>query len=202
MAEFFASLGYVVAYPLRRGYGETGGTFAEGGSGFCSTNTEFASAGYATADDIEAVVKSMTARKTLFVTRPSSLATQAAGGEVLLSQAGVRKALPLTSISLAGMAPEKESPTANPGMGRSTAAVTKFGKSARQPMLWLYVENDTFIGPSLARRMHEAFTRAGGKARLELMLPYENEGHYLFSDDGISVWGPVIEKWLTRTSPS
>ena len=35
VAEFFASLGYVVAYPLRRGYGETGGTFAEGGFEFC-----------------------------------------------------------------------------------------------------------------------------------------------------------------------
>jgi len=32
------------------------------------------------------------------------------------------------------------------------------------PMLWIYIENDTFFGPALSKRMHEAFTAAGGKA--------------------------------------
>ena len=31
-------------------------------------------------------------------------------------------------------------------------------------MLWFYIENDTFFGPALLKRMHEAFTAAGGSA--------------------------------------
>jgi len=27
-------------------------------------------------------------------------------------------------------------------------------------MLWIYIENDTFFGPELSRRMHEAYTGA------------------------------------------
>ena len=31
-------------------------------------------------------------------------------------------------------------------------------------MLWIYIENDTFFGPELSRRMHAAYTGAGGNA--------------------------------------
>jgi len=31
-------------------------------------------------------------------------------------------------------------------------------------MLWFYIENDTFFGPALSKRRHEAFTAAGSRA--------------------------------------
>ena len=56
MAEFFASHGYLVAFPLRRGYGDTGGEFVEGGPMTCATRPDFVPAGNAIARDIEAAL--------------------------------------------------------------------------------------------------------------------------------------------------
>ena len=39
-----------------------------------------------------------------------------------------------------------------------------FGPYLAGAMLWFYIENDTFFGPALLKRMHEAFTAAGGRA--------------------------------------
>jgi hypothetical protein len=67
-------------------------------------------------------------------------------------------------------------------------------------MLWIYVENDSFIGPALARRMFKEFTKAGGIAKLSMLPAYADEGHFLFTDDGRPIWGPVIDDWLSRVT--
>ncbi|MGY4357481.1 hypothetical protein ACVW0J_003974 [Bradyrhizobium sp. i1.7.7] len=62
-------------------------------------------------------------------------------------------------------------------------------------MLWFYIE--TFFGPALLKRMHEAFTAAGGKGRYHLMPPFGNEGHFFVgSTDTIPMWSPLVEKSL------
>jgi len=64
-------------------------------------------------------------------------------------------------------------------------------------MLWIYIENDTFFGPALSKRMHEAFTAAGGKAEYRLMPPFGNDGHFFIgSPDAIPIWSPVVTKFL------
>lgn len=200
VAEFFTSLGYVVAYPLRRGYGETGGTFVEGGARVCSANTEFASAGGAIADDIEAVIKHLTARNDIVRDKTVVVGHSGGGwGTVALASRNPRGIATYINFS-GGHGSRRGKPNGNCGPEPLVRAASKFGKNARQRMLWIYVENDTVIGPALAKRMHQSFTRAGGNARLELLPPYENEGHNLFTDDGIGIWGPVIEKWLTSSS--
>jgi dipeptidyl aminopeptidase/acylaminoacyl peptidase len=52
--EWLLSKGYMVALPLRRGYGQTGGRWAEA-YGRCG-DPDYYRAGLATADDIEAVI--------------------------------------------------------------------------------------------------------------------------------------------------
>jgi len=64
-------------------------------------------------------------------------------------------------------------------------------------MLWFYIENDTLFGPALSKRMHEAFTGAGGRAEYHLMPPFGNEGHsFIGSPDTIATWSPLVEKFL------
>jgi len=46
-------------------------------------------------------------------------------------------------------------------------------------MLWIYNENDTFFGPALCKRMHDAFTEAGGKAKYHLLPAFGSDGHFL-----------------------
>jgi pimeloyl-ACP methyl ester carboxylesterase len=53
-AQWFLSRGYVVAFPLRRGYGETGGVWAED-TGGCP-NPDYVRGGLETARDIDAIV--------------------------------------------------------------------------------------------------------------------------------------------------
>ena len=72
-----------------------------------------------------------------------------------------------------------------------------FGRTARVPMLWIYIENDTFFGPDLSKRMHQAFTSAGGQAEYHLLPPFGNDGHFLIgSPDGIPLWSPIVSHFL------
>ena len=44
-------------------------------------------------------------------------------------------------------------------------AFATLGKTSRIPTMWIYAQNDKFFGPELVRRMHTAFTAAGGQAQ-------------------------------------
>ena len=83
-------------------------------------------------------------------------------------------------------------PNNNCAPDRLVAATGEFGRTARTPMLWIYIENDTFFGPDLSRRMHEAYTGAGGNAEYHLLPPFGSDGHFLVtSPDSIPLWAPV-----------
>jgi hypothetical protein len=66
-------------------------------------------------------------------------------------------------------------------------------------MLWIYIENDTYFGPELSRRMHQAYTGAGGNAEYHLLLPFGSDGHFLIdSADSIPLWAPLVSQFLDR----
>ena len=88
-------------------------------------------------------------------------------------------------------------PNNNCAPDKLVAATAELGRTARAPMLWIYIENDTFFGPALSKRMHEAFTTAGGKADYHLLPPFGTEGHFLIgSADAIPIWSPLVAKLL------
>ena len=51
-------------------------------------------------------------------------------------------------------------PNNNCAPDRLVEATGEFGRVARTPMLWIYIENDTFFGPELSKRMHAAYNHA------------------------------------------
>src|SRR6516164_6479783 len=63
-------------------------------------------------------------------------------------------------------------PNNNCAPDKLVEATADFGRTSRVPMLWIYIENDTFFGPDLSKRMRDAFTVAGGKAEYHLMPPF------------------------------
>jgi dienelactone hydrolase len=74
-----------------------------------------------------------------------------------------------------------------------------FGTKSRIPMLWIYSENDTYFGPNLANRMHEAFTAAGGKAEFQMLPPFGSDGHFLIdAAEAIPIWSPVVSRFLDQ----
>lgn len=88
-------------------------------------------------------------------------------------------------------------PNNNCAPDKLVEATMDFGRTSRVPMLWIYIENDTFFGPALSKRMHEAFTSAGGKAQYHLVPPFGDEGHFFVgSPDAIPIWSPLVSRFL------
>jgi hypothetical protein len=90
-------------------------------------------------------------------------------------------------------------PNNNCAPDKLVAATGEFGRTARVPMLWIYVENDTFFGPALSKRMHQAYTEAGGSAEYHLLPPFGSDGHFLVdSPDAIPLWAPLVGPFLDK----
>ena len=88
-------------------------------------------------------------------------------------------------------------PNNNCAPDRLVEATGEFGRTARVPMLWIYAENDTFFGPALSKRMHEAYTGAGGNAKYHMLPAFGDDGHFLIdSADAIPLWAPLVSQFL------
>lgn len=194
----FTSRGYVVAFPLRQGYGETGGRDAEAG-GACD-EADFVAAANAGADDVAVAIAHL---RTLPYVQPDKIVVvgQSVGGLVTMALASRNLAGVRAYVNFAGGHGGRRNgkPNSNCSPDALVAAAADFGKTVRSPMLWLYAENDTYFGPSLARRMFAAFSDAGGTARFELLPPLRNaqtqDGHDLLFV-GRGIWEPIVFPWL------
>ena len=79
------------------------------------------------------------------------------------------------------------------------AAARELGSTAQIPLLMIYTQNDTFFGPALSERLYEAWTEAGGIAEYHLLAPFKEDGHFLVDyPDSVSVWSPIVMKFLGR----
>jgi dienelactone hydrolase len=77
-------------------------------------------------------------------------------------------------------------------------AARGFGMNARTPVLSLYAENDTVIGPDLARNISMTYRNAGGTMDYRALPAFGREGHALF-EEGVDIWGPIAEEFLKKT---
>ena len=88
-------------------------------------------------------------------------------------------------------------PNNNCAPDKLVEATGEFGRSGRVPMLWIYAENDTFFGPALSKRMHDAYTHAGGNAEYHMLPPFGSDGHFLIdSAESIPMWAPLVSRFL------
>jgi invasion protein IalB len=68
-------------------------------------------------------------------------------------------------------------------------------------MLWIYAENDSYFGPELTKRMHDAFVTAGGNAEYRMLPPFGSDGHFMIdSPDAVSLWSPLVSQFLEKHS--
>ncbi|MGZ5903094.1 MAG: alpha/beta hydrolase family protein [Reyranella sp.] len=198
LSSWFVAHGYVVAVPLRRGYGETGGAWAED-YGPCN-NPDYAGAGLQTAADIKAAIDFM--RTQPFVVPDHTIVVgQSAGGWGTIALSSLNPPGVSGMIDFAGgRGGHQRMSTGGTGNCATSAlvqAAAKYGATARVPMLWIYAANDTFFEPGLARRMVDAYNGAGGHATLQAVGPNGQEGHNLAtSPDGPAVWSPLVEAFL------
>jgi dienelactone hydrolase len=188
--------GYMVALPLRRGYGETGGPWREN-YGSCG-NPDYYRAGLVTAEDIQAAIGFFRARSDVARDRILLIGWSAGGWGSLAADSQNPPGV-FAVLNFAG------GRGGNPRLGNCTPrrlvdAAGRYGATARVPSLWLYAANDKFFAPGLSRRMFDAFVRAGGKADYVALPAFGADGHRIFPD-GRALWQPPVETFLATIKP-
>ena len=190
-SEPFVQMGFAVLVPTRRGYGESGGSWAET-YGSC-LSPDYYRAGLETARDLRAAVDAVRGEPWADARRVV-LAGQSAGGFGSLAAASQEFAGVLAVVNFAG-GRGSQGPDDVCGESRLVEAMGRYGAGVRVPTLWIYSANDLYFGPPVARRMHAAFTEAGGKAEFIQAPPVGHDGHAYFASS-MNDWAPRVERFL------
>jgi dienelactone hydrolase len=206
-AMWFARKGYMVVAPTGSGYGAAALDEPERGlfSSFYSKigrceNPNFRDAGLAVALLDKWIIEYMTEQKRIL---PDNVIVigQSAGGWAAIALSSQNLPAVRAVIAFAAGRGGRVGGKANNNCApdKLVLATGEFGRSARVPMLWIYSENDTFFGPALSKRMHEAYVGAGGMAEYHMLPPFGNDGHFLIgSADAIPLWAPVVDAFLEK----
>ena len=198
-AAVFAQRGYVVVLPLRRGFGATGGGFAEY-TGSCS-HPDYLGGEQAAAEDVMAAYEYARALPYVDPHR-MILAGHSAGGMVAVFTAGMRQPEGLVAV-LAFAAGRGGNPALHPGVPCAAEPLARVldmvGRSIKAPAMFHYAENDQYFNPDTTRFWFERFTAGGARAEYVLQPPFGDDGHYVFGDRaGIRYWVPAVESFLAR----
>ena len=195
IASYFVARGYVVVLPLRRGYGATGGHWAETYGG-CD-RPDYLGAGLATAADIAAAIDFMSSQPFIAAERTIVVGQSAGGWGTLALSSRNPRGVP-GMIDFAGGRGGQQ--TEQGGVCEPDAlvwAAAKYGETARVPLLWISTANDSFFEPALVARMVAAYNGAGGRAIHKALGAFANDGHSLAgSDAGAGIWEPLVGDFL------
>jgi dienelactone hydrolase len=192
-AREFARRGWTTVVVLRRGYGTSGGAYSED-SRACSSHPQYDAAGIESAKDIRAAIAYLTTLPTVDPSRIISVGVSAGGFATVALTVDPPRGL-IAGISFAG-GRGSQRPDEVCGADDLIRAFAEFGKESRVPMLWVYAENDHYFPPAIAAQFYDAFTRAGGVARLVRAPSFRRDGHGLFSLGGIPIWSPMVDDFL------
>jgi dienelactone hydrolase len=194
----FARRGFASLVVMRRGFGGSGGDYADG-NGCCTLATYLRSAS-AGADDLRAAVAAMKGRAD--VTTQGMIAVGvSSGGFATVSLTSDPPPGLAAAVNFAGGLHRASLTGTGIHNGDDEAALVDafatLGRSSRTPMLWIYAENDSFFRPDLAHRLHAAFIAGGGRAQLIDAPAFESDGHNLFSR-GTPIWTGMVDDFLRQ----
>ena len=192
-SERFVAMGFAVLVPTRRGYGESGGAWAEA-YGRCD-NPDYYRAGLETARDLRAAIEGVRGEPWADLRR-IVLAGQSAGGFGSVAAASTPLEGLRGVVNFAGGRGSR-GPDDVCGEAQLVEAMARYGKGAHVPQLWIYSRNDRFFGPDLARRMHAAYQAAGGSAQFVEAPAAGLDGHGYFATS-MDDWSPRVEAFLAR----
>jgi dienelactone hydrolase len=206
-AFWFARRGYLVISPLRYGAsgldvqdrGLYGAVFGHVGS--CD-NPNFRGPGLAIATLNEWVIDYMQKNKRIAPGKIIVVGQSGGGwGSIALASRNPSSVRAIITFAAGRGGRVDGKPNNNCAPDKLVAATGEFGRTARVPMLWIYAENDSYFGPELTKRMHNAFTAAGGDAEYHLLPAFGDDGHFLIdSKDGVPLWAPLVSQFLEKHS--
>lgn len=190
-AAALAEAGWTAAVIVRRGYGASGGEFAEG-YGRCD-DPDYVRAGNATAEDLRAAVRYL---RTLDFVDPNRVAVvgQSAGGFGAVALSASPAPGMVAAVSIAGGRGSRSSgEVCSPA--RLVEAFSKYGAAAQVPMLWLYPDENDYFPRPLVEALHGAYTRAGGTATLRLV---DGDHNLFYRPAEIEHWRRIVIQFLSE----
>jgi len=206
-AMWFARRGYMVVAPSGPGYGAAAIDAPEAGLftaffskiGKCS-NPNFRDAGLAAAQLNLWIIEYMSTLKRIVPDNVIVIGQSAGGwGSIALSSVNPPPVKAIIAFAAGRGGRVDGKPNNNCGPDKLVETTAAFGRTSRVPMLWLYIENDTFFGPELSKRMYAAFVGAGGNAEYHLFPPHGSDGHFFVGTaDAIPIWSPVVSAFLDK----
>jgi dienelactone hydrolase len=194
ISQWLAQRGFMVAVPTRIGYGVTGGDDVED-SGACG-NKNYPPGYAAAAAQTTTVLEYLRGRKDVAKDRAIVMG-QSYGGATAITVASSNPPGVQAVINFAGGG--GGNPALRPGDPCGQPQLKKlfydYGKTARIPSLWIYCENDQFMGSTLPKVWFEAFQAAGGKGEFIQYPPDGTDGHSLFVH-APEAWQPKVLEFL------
>jgi dienelactone hydrolase len=204
-ALWFARHGYVVVAPIRPGYGATAIEIPERGLfglffssvGNCS-DANFRDAGLAIASLDTWVIDYMSTQP--FIKGDGVVVVGQSGGgwgAIALASQNPSSVRAMIAFEAGRGGHFNGKPNNNCAPDRLVEAAAQFGRTARIPMLWIYVHNDSYFGPDLSMRLASAFQAAGGNVEYQLLPDFGEDGHFFIdSPDAVRIWAPLVSKFL------
>jgi dienelactone hydrolase len=193
-ARWLASMGFLVVVPTRIGYGVSGGEDVES-SGHCAAKN-YAPGYDAAAAQTQQILELVRQRPGVQPDRILVLG-QSFGGATAIALAAKNLPGVLAAINFAGGGganPELQ-PQQPCGTPQLRALFAGYGKTSRIPTLWIYTENDQWMGPTYPRQWFDAFIAEGGVGEFVLYPPHGEDGHSLFTR-APEVWRPKVLEFL------
>jgi dienelactone hydrolase len=204
-AHWFARMGYLVVSPIRPGFGSTAIDLPESGIhgiyfgdiGKCP-DVDFRNPGIAIASNDQWVIDYMV-KSGIALPNGVIVVGQSGGGWGAIALSSKNPATVRAIISFAGGRGGRVDgrPNNNCAPEKLVETAGTFGRTARIPTLWIYVENDSYFGPALSEQMFNAYKAAGGNAEYHLLPAFGDDGHFFVdSADAIPIWEPLVKQFL------
>jgi dienelactone hydrolase len=183
----FVKRGYAVAIPMRKGFAQSSGTYFE-------KPCDMEGNGQLQAEDVQSVLNYLTTQE--WVDKDHIVvAGQSYGGLAAMAfgthgYPGVRGIINFAGgLKIHGGSCQWQNSLVR--------AFSDFGRHTMVPSIWFYGQNDHHFGPELAARMHDAYVRSGGNAKLVAYGAFKNDAHGMSASwDGVKIWWPETEKFL------
>jgi dienelactone hydrolase len=189
MATAFVKRGYAVIVPMRQGFSNSTGHYRDFG---CNMTAN----GFSQANDVRDAV-TFARRQGWIDAERIVVAGQSYGGMATLALGTEQLPGVRGLINFAGGLRDD----ANSCDWRSelVRAFGTYGAHSKVASLWLYGANDSLFGPELVARMHDAFVRSGGHARLVEYGAFKRDAHGMVaSRDGEAIWWRETEQFLRQ----
>ncbi|MFO1424949.1 MAG: alpha/beta hydrolase [Candidatus Competibacteraceae bacterium] len=193
-SRWLAQLGFMVAVPTRIGYGVSGGKDVEF-TGDCG-NKDYAPGYAVSATQTLAVLEYLRGRKEVEKDR-AVIMGQSFGGTTAITIAAMNPPGVQAVVNFAGGGGgnSKTRPQNPCGQSKLKKLFADYGKTAHIPTLWIYTENDLYMGPKLPKVWFDAFRSSGGTGEFVLFPPNGEDGHGLFTH-APEVWQPKVLEFL------